>query len=351
MSANITFSVEKNLGMIQLHRQKSLNALTHEMILALAAQLKAWAVDDKIHAVIIRSIEGRAFCAGGDVRSLYELGMKAPHQALQFFKDEYQLNYLISQYPKPYLPLLHGLTFGGGAGISLHSPYAIASEDFIFAMPETSIGFFPDVGASYLLSRCRDSYGIYLGLTGARLNTTQAFTLGLIKAIIPSTQFDDFIQYLLTHDLSCNPAEKINHCIKKYQVNSEDSLEQAEQIHRCFSAQSITQVKLNLEAQNTRWADEVKQQLDQKSPASLAVTFEQLKRAKNASLLECLKMDYILASHFMQHHDFFEGVRALLVDKDKTPRWSDPDDLNTVRAYFEGSETLDLFGYPVNHMQ
>ncbi len=337
MTQDLIFSVENRLGLITLNRPQALNALTHEMILALSSQLNDWALNDNISAVIIRACEGRAFCAGGDVRSLYDLGRESLEAPLQFFKDEYQLNHLIAHYPKPYLAFVHGFTFGGGVGISLHSPYTIASEDFVFAMPETSIGFFPDIGASHMLTRC-GTYGIYLGLTGARLHAKEALALKLIRAIIPHTAFDDLIHTFSTLDLSQNAAQQIDDYIKKHTIISETKLEHADEIETCFNASSIEQIELKLQSKNTPWANEVLAQLKQKSPVSLAVTLEQLTRAKTCTLDECLMMDYTLAYHFMQHHDFFEGVRALLVDKDKQPRWSDLHDTEHVLAYFNSPE-------------
>lgn len=337
MTQDLIFSVENRLGLITLNRPQALNALTHEMILAQSSQLSDWALNDNISAVIIRACEGRAFCAGGDVRSLYELGRESPEAALQFFKDEYQLNHMIAHYPKPYLAFLHGFTFGGGVGISLHSPYTIASEDFVFAMPETSIGFFPDIGASHLLSRC-GAYGVYLGLTGARVHAKEALTLKLIRSIIPRGAFDDLIQTFSTLDFSLNAAQQIDHCIKKFSIISETKLEHADEIETCFNASTIEQIALNLQSKNTPWANQILEQLKQKSPASLAVTLEQLTRAKTCTFDECLKTDYTLAYHFMKHHDFYEGVRALLIDKDKQPHWSDLHDIEHIQAYFDSPE-------------
>lgn len=334
MSSDLIFSVEQHLGLVTLNRPQALHALTHDMIRSLYAQLHAWATDSDIHAVIIRAGEGRAFCAGGDVRGLYESGLKNREAPLHFFRDEYRLNHFIAHYPKPYVPLVHGFTFGGGVGISLHSSYAVASEDFVFSMPETTIGFFPDVGASHILSQCQDGYGIYLGLTGARLNAKEALALKLIRAIVPLTQFDALIHSLLKADLTQHPEAQIERCIQMHQLHCDVELEHAQEIKHCFEAASMTQIKTMLAHTQTVWAETTLQQLQQKSPTSLAVTLEQLKRARMCSLDECLNMDYALTYHFMQHQDFFEGVRALLIDKDKNPRWAEAPNQKEVEAYF-----------------
>lgn len=341
MSHDVIFSVEKHLGLITLNRPKALHALTYEMVQALFCQLKAWALNEKIHAVVIQSTEDRAFCAGGDVRSLYEMGLKNPDAPLKFFGLEYQLNDLIAHYPKPYVPLLHGITFGGGVGLSLHSPYSIAAENFIFSMPETSIGFFPDVGASYILSRIRTAYGRYLALTGARLDVKEALSLKLIYAIVPKEAFGSLISDFLETDLSYDAQQKIKEIIKAYQLSLKSPLNHAHDIEKSFNAPTWHALKASLEKENTAFGENTRALFKQKSPISLAVTFEQLKRAQTMSLEECLKMDYTLAYHFMQNKDFFEGVRALLIDKDKNPHWSSEDDEAKVQSYFSLPEHVE----------
>jgi enoyl-CoA hydratase len=335
MSSSLIFSKKKHLGLITLNRPQALNALTHEMICDLSSQLKIWAQDPEVQIVVIRSDHERAFCAGGDVRSLYELGRQSSEAPLRFFKDEYQLNYLIAHYPKPYIPLLNGITFGGGVGISLHSDYAVADENFLFAMPETSIGFFPDVGASYLLSKCAGATGIYLGLTGARVTAKEALALKLIRRIIPLSKFEILLEDLFTIEPKKNVAQQVEERFQQYQMNQGTPLHDLKEINLCFESDSIEKIKSNLEKSNTPWAIKTLNELNQKSPMSLNVTLEQLKRAKNSSLQACLTMDYVLVYHFMRHQDFFEGVRALLIDKDKSPQWFDVPTSEGVMDYFE----------------
>jgi enoyl-CoA hydratase/carnithine racemase len=160
MAHDLIFSIEEHIGLITLNRQHALNALTHEMILALSNQLRIWELDSNIHAIVIQAAEGRAFCAGGDIRSLYQHGRDNPIASMAFFYDEYRLNHQIYALKKPYIALMDGFTFGGGVGISLHGAYPIASERFVFSMPETGIGFFPDIGVSHILSNCKNGFGI-----------------------------------------------------------------------------------------------------------------------------------------------------------------------------------------------
>lgn len=169
MTEEVLFSQEGQLGFITLNRPKALNALTLTMIMALQKQLSIWKEDYSIKAVVVQAVPGNAFCAGGDIRWLYNAGRSKDSEQMQFFWHEYRLNHFIHHFGKPYISLLDGITMGGGVGISLHGSHPVASERFVFAMPETGIGFFPDIGASYLLNRCPGFLGVYLGLTGNKL--------------------------------------------------------------------------------------------------------------------------------------------------------------------------------------
>lgn len=329
MVDSVLFAREKHIGLVTLNRTEALNALTLPMILALTEQLEAWEKDDEIHAVVVCAEAGKAFCAGGDVRWLYEAGKRGDPSLLQFFWHEYRLNHLIHQFKKPYIALMNGITMGGGVGISLHGAYPVASENFSFAMPETTIGFFPDIGASYLLSRCPDHFGVYLGLTGARLNAADAMYLHLIQFIVPAEKFDGVLFDLIESDLSTQAEARVEACLKRYACPPESAPIQAVEsaIHQSFAYPEIELILADLNQSGQDWHQQTLKNLEQKSPLSLKVTLEQLKKSAHLTLPECLKMDYCLVQHFMQDHDFYEGVRALLVDKDKSPKW--------------GAETLD----------
>jgi len=320
---DILFTTMQHIGVITLNRPKALHALTFAMIKALTTQLQRWQDDHDVHAIVIRAAGSKAFCAGGDVRAIYDLGRHDVAKALDFFHHEYQLNQQIFNYPKPYIALMDGITMGGGVGISLHGSYPVASENFVFAMPETSIGFFPDVGASYLLSRCVDNVGIYLGLTGNRIAVADALELGLIKYIIPQERHDALLFKLSAADLSTDAHTRVGALLQE--MSEPCALTQQigylAYTRQCFDYQDLAAIFAALAQGNTIWHSEVSQQLLQKSPLSLHVTLKQLHSAQNMNLSECLSMDYKLAKHFMLGHDFYEGVRALLIDKDKTPHW------------------------------
>jgi enoyl-CoA hydratase/carnithine racemase len=213
MTSDVQFSQNHHLGMILLSRPQALNALSLEMIQSIHQQLVLWQTDRLIQAVVIQGAGDKAFCAGGDVRWLYDTGRHHVQEAMQFFSHEYELNQLIAAYPKPYIALLDGMTMGGGVGVSLHGSHPIASERFKFAMPETTIGFFPDVGASHLLSRCPGAIGEYLGLTGNRLGADDAYFCHLVKAIVPSHCFKDLVLALSQLDLQHSPFKQVDQCI------------------------------------------------------------------------------------------------------------------------------------------
>lgn len=340
MTQDILFARENHIGIVTLNRAQALNALTFPMIVALQQQLQAWQEDDAIHAVVVCAAGDRAFCAGGDVRAIYNLGPAPDPQKMDFFGQEYHLNQFIHDFPKPYIAMMDGITMGGGVGISLHGSHPVASERFVFAMPETGIGFYPDIGASHLLSNCLDHFGVYLGLTGSRLNATDAHALGLVKHIIPSEQFTVVLASLIETDLSADPMQRVSDVLETFSrpVSSVGIDAIAPWVNACFQHSDMESILAALDNNTTNWHRNTRDVLAKKSPLSLKVTLAQLQKAKLMSLAACLQMDYCLTWHFMHDHDFFEGVRALLVDKDNTPHWQ-PQTLgeateSMVSAYF-----------------
>lgn len=340
MQADLAFSRERHLGLITLTRPEALNALSLPMIKAMQEQLKQWESDDDIQAVVIRAEGSRAFCAGGDVRWLYDAGLAKSSEQMQFFWHEYRLNYFINQYPKPYISLMDGITMGGGVGISLHGSHPVATERFVFAMPETGIGFFPDIGASYLLARCPANIGIYLALSGNHLTAVDACAAGLVKTMIASDQINKVLESLIDTDLSQHASERVGECLQAFALSvSEAPLERLkDSISRCFAHETVEKIMDALSAEGDEWALATLDILKQKAPLSLKVTLAQVQRAKHLSLAECLKMDYRLVSHFMRDRDFYEGIRALLIDKDKAPHWQ-PERLDLV----EWDKVADYF--------
>lgn len=321
-----------SLGVITLNRPQALHALTGAMIEGLIEHLTLWKHDPSIRAVIIQATPSKAFCAGGDVRWIYE---QRGHFGIQseFFAREYRLNQLIYDYPKPYIAWMDGLTMGGGVGVSLHGSHPIASEHFVFAMPETAIGFFPDIGASYLLSRCPGDFGIYLGLTGDRLGPLDAQGMGLIKARVLSQDFPLLMDRLLAADFSDDAFATVDACLGHVAqpLDVAPWLSKQATIDACFGLSQIEDIMHALQKTQEDWCFSIHTNLCKKSPLALKVALEQLRRARAFSLKDCLEQDLKLTKHFLQDHDFYEGVRAVVIDKDQNPHWR-PAQLSEITA-------------------
>jgi len=332
---NVRSSLSGEIGIILLNRPKALNALSLAMCEAIDYQLKKWEHDKTIQAVIIKSDDKRAFCAGGDIRKLYELGIERYREALQFFVNEYQLNQTLFHFSKPYIAVLNGITMGGGVGISVHGSHRIATPDLIFAMPETGIGFYPDIGASYFLSKLPEPMGLYFGLTGARLDVNDALYLSLIHGVIGQEKIDKFFQDIYQTDLSTKPHEKISKLIDEFHIDKKTSLNTSRVekdyplIKKYFGKESVESIFDALEKSEEQWAQSTLKQLKQKSPTSLKVTFETIRRGKEMSFDECMAMELHVSQQFLKTPDFYEGVRAAVIDKDQSPKWQ-PSDLASV---------------------
>jgi enoyl-CoA hydratase/carnithine racemase len=339
------------LAIITLNRPKALNALSHQMIKIIYNNLLIWQNDDNIKAVVIRSNNERAFCAGGDIKSLFTHGRTNPLVCMEFFKDEYKLNTLIYDYNKPYISLLQGITMGGGLGISIHGSRRIAASNLVLAMPETGIGFFPDIGASYFLSRCKNYTGIYLGLTGAKINAIDAKYLDLVTDIITAQDYSHAFGQIINL-LQHSPLQPLD--LTKFSDNSIDNPSHIqnlniENINNYFKYNTVAEIFLNLEKDqnNNPWAKETLSLLKLKSPTSLILTFELLKRGAECSFEQCMQLEYGLAYGFLQHNDLYEGIRAVLVDKDNKPNW-DKLDINNIsnfpyEKYFIDSMAKSLY--------
>lgn len=319
----------KDKGIITLNRPKVLNALNHAMVKKIYPILKEWESSKKF--VIMQAVGDKAFCAGGDVKALViplnDQGGDSVGE--KFFRDEYTLNYLIGTYKIPYIALINGITMGGGVGLSVHGKYRIATENTVFAMPETAIGLFPDVGTSYFLSRLKGKLGLYLGLTGHRLNGIDVFHAGIATHFVSSKKLSD-----LRNDLLNLETGNIEQVLNKYHTideNHQFSLTpHMEKIDKFFSAPSVEEIINRLNADDSEWAKEAVQKLMQMSPTSLKVTKKSIEEGSKITLGECLKMEYRLSSACLHKgSDFHEGVAALLIRKDKKPNWN-PNLLNQV---------------------
>lgn len=327
-----------SLGMITLQRQQALNALNHAMLLALGRQLTAWAVQPAIKAVVLRAVPGRAFCAGGDIRAAYEKKRVNDPTLINFFQDEYRVNRLIFHFPKPYIALLDGIVMGGGAGISIHGSHRVATAAMSFAMPETGIGFFPDVGASYFLSRLPYRMGYYLGLTGEQIAYNDCFALQLIDAVIVPAAQELLIDKLIETALPDKMA--VSQVIKEFSIAVLPSalLAHQNEIATCFAKDSVEEIIQALELTGNEWCCNTIDILKTKSPLSLKITLRELQQGERRDFDACMKMEECLLRHFLHSRDFFEGIRAAVIDKDRAPQWEmkrlSAVDAETVAQYF-----------------
>lgn len=310
------------LGIITLNRQKALNALNHVMFIALDEQLEAWKIRDDIKAVVIQAAEGRAFSAGGDIRYAYERKMANDPTLSNFFRDEYQMNSCIHHYPKPYIALLDGITMGGGVGVSIHGSHRIGTQRLVFSMPETGIGFYPDVGTTYYLSRMPHKIGFYLGLTGARISYVDCFALGVVQEIIAQDSVANIIPALAEATTALDK-DSVSTLLKKFAiaVPSSELLTHHQEIENCFDKKTVEEIVEALENYPSQWCKDTAAIIKTKSPTSLKVTLHALQKAQNEDFDACMKMEYNLTCHFVHGHDFFEGVRAAIIDKDQKPQW------------------------------
>ncbi|MEP3115145.1 enoyl-CoA hydratase/isomerase family protein [Nisaea sp.] len=355
MTDDVRFEVQGAIGCITLDRQRALNSLTLEMIRAMQVQLDAWAEDPNIGAVLIEGAGEKSFCAGGDVvsvrRSRLEEGEtgKPTKLMLDFFGEEYRLNRSIADYPKPYIALLDGVTMGGGVGISVHGSFRIATERTLFAMPETGIGLFPDVGGGWFLPRCPGELGTYLALTGAPVKAADCLYIEAATHFVPSDRLQALRAELLSLDLKQDAAGRISVLLSEHSVSGGDATlsEHRSIIDSAFAHDRIEDILGALKAAGGSFCDETAAMLEHRSPTSLKVTLEMVRRgARCASLAEDLEMEFTMVQSFMIAGDFFEGVRALLVDKDRAPKWSPPTlDAVTpeaVAAYFSPAGKIGL---------
>jgi enoyl-CoA hydratase len=304
------------LGLLTLNRPTALNALTHGMIDALAVQLSAWAVDDAVRTVAICGQGDRAFCAGGDIRAVQQSVIAGDGGGEALLRDEYRLNAMIGAYPKPYVALLHGITMGGGAGVSVHGSHRLADATLDFAMPETGIGFIPDVGSSHFLSRCPGEVGLYLALTGARIGLADARDLKLVTQAVERSDFaavlDKLSQGLAVEDAIAPHVRK---------AGPGALAPHRRRIDTIFAAASVEAIMERLDRDGSDFARVTAQVIRMRSPQSLKIVFRQIRAAAELGLRECLAMEFRLATRVLASHDFREGVRAALVDKDRSPKW------------------------------
>jgi len=303
------------VGRILLNRPKALNALDLDMIGACTRALVAWRDDPHVHAVVIEGAGDRAFCAGGDIRALRDGQLSGDRTGVEaFFRQEYDLNLMISSYPKPYIALIDGICMGGGIGLSVHAPYRVATEHAVFAMPETAIGFFPDIGATFFLPRLPGQLGTYYGLTGLRVTGADAVHCGFGTHFVSRARLPILSAALAEYGVAA--LARIVEPLPPFSL-----ADHAASIDACFAARSVPEIVRQLEIETAEWAVAATKALRTVSPTALSFTLEALHRGADLTLPDSLDAEFRLTRTTMAYPDFAEGVRAMVVDKDRKPKW------------------------------
>ncbi|HLL31033.1 MAG TPA: enoyl-CoA hydratase/isomerase family protein [Allosphingosinicella sp.] len=318
MTPDVITRIEGKVGRIRLNRPKAIHALTREMCSATIAALVPWREDPEVQAVMIDHAEGRGFCAGGDVVMLARSGAGDGAEARAFFHEEYRLNHLLFTYAKPTIAFMDGITMGGGVGISQPCRYRVATENTRFAMPETAIGLFPDVGGGWYLPRLPGRAGQFLALTGARLDGAECLALGLATHYIQSLALDDLKAQILAEP------ERLEDLLDENSTRPPPARIEANLplIDRLFASDDYEEILAALEEDGSDWARKERETLSARSPQACKVSLRLLyDGARVQDFAHEMKQEYAVATRVVQRHDFVEGVRALLVDKDNSPRW------------------------------
>lgn len=317
MSDEILFSREGRIGLVTLNRPQALNALNRSMCVSLHRQLMDWILDDGVQAVVVEGAGGRAFCAGGDVVGLHTAGRMGSDEWQGFFHDEYRMNQAIAHYPKPYVALVDGISMGGGVGISVHAPFRVATEKTLFAMPETGIGLIPDVGGTHALARFPGEFGTWAGLTGARVKGGDCVAIGYCTHYTPSAEIPTLKERL------AHSHESVAEVLATFDTDPGELTLPAlrDGIDYLFAQDQVEDI-LSLLDDGDDWAQEQARIIRTLSPTSLKLTLHGLREAEGATIEQALKLEYRMVSAIRGGHDFYEGVRAQLIDKDRSPRWS-----------------------------
>jgi len=335
----ILFERRGAAGLVTLNRPQALNAVTLIMVRALRAQLDAWRDDPGVTRVIVTGAGGRAFSAGGDLRQVYELGRTGRQdEALIYWREEYALNTVIKHYPKPYIALIDGIVMGGGVGISVHGSHRIAGDNFLFAMPEVGIGFFPDVGATWFLPRMPGETGTYCAVTGERLKAADALATGVATHFVPSQFFGELREALC----GVIPLDQVLAALARPAGEAPLAARRAA-LDRLFAGDDAEAMLARLDTEavggvDKAWAAATAATIRSRSPTSLKLALAQVRRGRHWSFEECMRAEFRIVSRVVYGTDFYEGVRALIIDKDSRPRWQPATlaevDSATVERYF-----------------
>ncbi|MGA7466029.1 enoyl-CoA hydratase/isomerase family protein [Mycobacterium sp.] len=316
-SAEVLSRIENGVGFVTLNRPKAINSLNQGMVDGLSAVLTAWERDPAVDAVVLSGAGERGLCAGGDVVAIYHSARGDKVEARRFWHDEYLMNGQIGRFPKKYVALMDGIVMGGGVGVGAHANTRIVTDTSKVAMPEVGIGFIPDVGGAYLLSRAPGSLGLHAALTGAPFSGADAIALGFADHFVPHDKLDTFTKAIA--------ADGVERAIAAHAVEPPPSnlAAQREWIDDCYAGDTILDVVAALRGHDAEAAKDAANLIATRSPIALSVTLEAVRRAANLDTLEdVLAQDYRVSSASLRSHDLVEGIRAQLVDKDRNPKWS-----------------------------
>jgi enoyl-CoA hydratase/carnithine racemase len=332
MTDEILFDIRNHIGHITLNRPAALNALSHSMIKTLHAKLLEWERDKNIYAVVMRGAGEKAFCAGGDIRAVYDSVTNGGDLHQNFFVDEYEFDYYLHKYCKPFIALIDGVVMGGGVGLAMAAQLRVVGDKTKFAMPETNIGFFPDVGATYFLSRLLGSLGEYLGITGAQLKAADCLYAGIGDVYLTPEQWKTLDVQLDNIEWGDDKRWTLVRTIKMIGASSLPDAPMAKQhdaVNEHFSKPTLQAVAESLKnethAEYKEWASNTLAAMQKRSPTMMAVTLEQIRKGRKLDdLADAFRLELAMLQPCFAHGDFSEGIRALIVDKDHAPKWNPP---------------------------
>ena len=351
MSEEVLIRTEGHVGWISLNRPEALHALTTNICRKMTEALLAWRHDDSVRIVMIDHHEGRGFCAGGDIRALHESIAGDGQAAREFFETEYKLNVLIQSYPKPYVAFMDGVTMGGGVGVSVHGAVRVVTENTQFAMPETGIGLFPDVGGGWFLPRLPGRIGAFMGLTGARLKAADCLYAGIGTHYAPAVLLGPVKAQIIDAANARDPRAGLDAALGEYceDAGAAPLKNPRGKIDRAFDGRSVEEIVAKL-GQDQEWGVAQARIVAGKSPLSLKVALRQIETGRNLkTFADVMRMEHRIARRIAFGHDFSEGVRALVIEKDNSPHWSPsrledvtPEMLDAVFAPLPAGEELEL---------
>ncbi|MCT7657277.1 enoyl-CoA hydratase/isomerase family protein [Mycobacterium deserti] len=334
---DVLVTVDRGVGLITLNRPKAINSLNHPMVTAMAQVLREWEDDDAVRAVVVSGAGERGLCAGGDIVAIYHSARADGAEARQFWYDEYLLNAQIGRFAKPYVALMDGIVMGGGVGVSAHGRVRVATDTTKMAMPEVGIGFIPDVGGTLILSRAPGLLGLHAALTGATFDGADAIAMGFADHFVPHERLDDFTEAILSDGIDAALATHAQ------EPPPSRLLAQRDWIDECFSGDTVTDIVVALRGHGTGPANDAADLIASRSPVSVAVALEAVRRAAKLDTLEdVLRQEYRTSCGSLRSHDLVEGIRAQVIDKDRNPKWS-PASLAAVttadvESYFEPAD-------------